>query len=184
MFEKCVWYPDYYRTTNDTEFVLLHFLKDLVFQHRLRFVIALRYAKTSKTKIARIFFDFVLYRMSRKYGLEIKSCTNIGKGFCITHPYNITVHQKAVIGENVSMLKGSTVGISMSGAPVIGNNVYIGLNSTVIGGITVGDNVLIAPNTMVNVNVPSNSVVIGCPCRIIPKDNPTKNYIWKVYTEE
>ena len=95
------------------------------------------------------------------------------------HPYNITVSHFAVIGDNVTMLKGSTVGIDKKGAPTIGNRVYIGINSTVIGKVVIGDNVLIAPNTMVNVDVPSNSVVIGSPCRIIPKENPTKNYIWK-----
>ena len=77
------------------------------------------------------------------------------------------------------MMKGSTVGLSYEGAPTIGNCVYIGLNSTVIGNITIGDNVMIAPNTMVNVNVPSNSIAIGSPCKIIHKENPTKNYIWK-----
>lgn len=100
----------------------------------------------------------------------------------MTHPYNITIHPMAKLGDNVTMMKGSTVGISGGshrGAPVIGNNVYIGLNSTVIGNITIGNDVLIAPNTLVNIDVPANSVVIGNPCKIIPKESPTKEYIWK-----
>ena len=36
MFEKACWYKDYLRTTDDSGFVLRHFLKDLLFQHRLR----------------------------------------------------------------------------------------------------------------------------------------------------
>lgn len=173
------WYADYYRTTDDFDFVLSHFIKNFLFHHNLRFMIFFRKAQTTKIKLIKLFCDYKLYRMSRKYGIEIKSSTKIGRGFCMIHPYNITVSHFAVIGDNVTMLKGSTVGIDKKGAPTIGNRVYIGINSTVIGKVVIGDNVLIAPNTMVNVDVPSNSVVIGSPCRIIPKENPTKNYIWK-----
>lgn len=63
------------------------------------------------------------------------------------------------------------------GAPTIGNSVYIGLNSTIIGGITIGDDVLIAPNTFINEDIPSHSIVIGNPCKIIPKQNATKEYL-------
>lgn len=179
MFEKKAWYADYYRTTDDYNFVLSHFIRDYLSQHRLRYMIYFRHAQSTNNKFVKLYFDWQLFRMSRKYGIEIKSNTKIGKGFCMTHPYNITISPYAIIGDNVTMMKGSTIGLARNGAPTIGNCVYIGLNSTVIGKITIGDDVLIAPNTMVNVNVPSNSIVIGSPCKIIPKDNPTKNYIWK-----
>lgn len=179
MLRKKTWYADYYRTTDDYDFVFTHFIRDFILQHRLRYMIYFRHAQSTKSKVLRLFFDWKLYRMSRKYGIEIKSKTRIGAGFCMVHPYNITVSPDAVIGENVTMMKGSTVGLSRNGAPTIGNCVYIGLNSTIIGNITIGDNVMIAPNTMVNVDVPSNSIALGSPCRIIHKDNPTKDFIWK-----
>ena len=97
------------------------------------------------------------------------------------HPYNITVSPFAVLGKNVNMYKSSTIGVNTGnpkGAPVIGNCVQIGINATVIGGITIGDDVLIAPNAFVNENVPSHSVVVGNPCRIIPKENATSQFIW------
>lgn len=50
------------------------------------------------------------------------------------HAYNITIKDEAVIGSNVTMYKGSTVGMDRSGIPEIGDNVYIGLNSTIVGG--------------------------------------------------
>ena len=177
--ENKIWYADYYRTTDDYDFVLSHFIRDFFFQHRLRFMIVFRKAQSAKNKFTKLIYNFLLYRMSRKYGIEIKSMTKIGKGFCMIHPYNITVSPIAVIGDNVTMMKGSTVGINANAAPTIGNCVYIGLNSVVMGGIVVGDDVLIAPNTTVNVDVPSNSIVVGSPCKIIPKENPTKHYIWK-----
>lgn len=54
---------------------------------------------------------------------------------------------------------------------------YIGINSTIVGGIEIGDDVMIAPNTFVNQDVPGHSIVIGNPCKIIHKDDATKDYI-------
>ena len=180
--KRAKWYPDYLRATDDEDFVLKHFIRDFVFYHRLRFVIYLRKAQFSKLKMVRLFFSYKLYRYSRKYGIEIKPDTVIGKGFVLNHPYNITVSRGAVIGDNVTMLKGSTIGMSggkKRGVPKIGNKVYIGINSTIVGGIEVGDDVVIAPNTFVNQDIPCHSIVIGNPCIVIHKANATAPYIWK-----
>ena len=42
----------------------------------------------------------------------------------------------------------------------------------------IGDDVMIAPNTFINQDIPSHSIVIGNPCKIIPKENATKDYIF------
>jgi serine O-acetyltransferase len=140
-----------------------------------------RLGRQSRSRLMRYFCKYKLYRMSRKYGIEIHLETKIGPGFVMGHPYNITISPDAVIGSNVSILKGATIGASngkRAGAPTIGNCVYIGLNSTVVGGITIGDDVMIAPNSFVNCDVPSHSIVIGSPCVIIPKENATSQYIY------
>lgn len=181
MSTKYVWYDDYIRSTDDTELIWMHFIKDFLFQHRLRFMVYFRIAQASKQRLVRLFCEYKLYRMSRKFGIEIKASTEIGPGFVMTHPYNITISHMAVIGRNVNILKGATIGHAGGrhpGAPTIGNQVYIGLNSTVLGGITVGDDVLIAPNTFVNQDIPSHSIVIGNPCTIIPRENATREYIY------
>lgn len=178
---KMVWFDDYIRTTDDTKFILHRFLKDFIFQHRLRYMVYFRCAQSTKSKLLRLFYEYKLYRMCRKYAVEIKTSTPIGPGFVMTHAYNITISPYATIGKNVNILKGATIGISAGkypGAPKIGDCVYIGINSTIIGGITVGDDVMIAPNTFVNVNIPSHSIVIGNPCKIIPKENATAQYIY------
>lgn len=181
MGKNSVWYPDYIRTTDDESFILSHFLKDFLFQHRLRYVIYLRKSNAAKNKISKLFYEYKLYRLSRKYGIEIKSGTKIGKGFAMTHAYNITITPYATIGNNVNILKGATVGLSggkKRGAPTIGDCVYIGINSTVVGNITIGSDVMIAPNTFVNQDVPDHSIVIGNPCKIIPRENATKEYVY------
>lgn len=175
-----VWYFDYIRSTDDKCLIWKHFFKDFLFQHRLRYMVYFRYAQKTKNRLFRFFCEYKLYRLCRKYGIEIKTKTKIGAGFVMVHPYNITISPFAEIGNNVNMMKGSTIGVSWGkhpGAPKIGNCVYIGINSTVIGGIAIGDDVLIAPNTFVNQNVPSHSIVIGNPCKIIPRENATEKYI-------
>ena len=124
------WYLDYVRSTDDKEFVLTHFLRDYIFQHRLRYMIYFRLAQKTKSRIMRLFYDYKLLRLCRKYGIEIKSATKIGAGFSMIHPYNITVSPQAVLGRNCTMMKGSTVGCALgkrAGVPVIGDCVYIGL---------------------------------------------------------
>ena len=119
--------------------------------------------------------------LKQRHGLEIYISTNIGKGLYIGHPYNITINESAVLGENCNIHTGVTIGQenrgSRKGCPIIGNMVWIGINAVVVGKITIGDDVLIAPNTYVNCDVPAHSVVFGNPCIIKSKDNATENYI-------
>lgn len=113
--------------------------------------------------------------------IEIPINTQIGGGIYIGHPYCITINPKAVIGKNVNIHKGLTIGQenrgARKGAPVIGDRVWIGVNCTIVGHITIGEDVMIAPNTFVNCDVPSHSVVFGNPCIIKPKEYATKGYI-------
>lgn len=181
MQRKPVWYDDYIRMTDDSSLIWLHFLKDFLFQHRLRYMVYFRIAQNTANRGIRLFCEYKLHRLCRKFGLEIKTATKIGSGFVMIHPYNITISRGAVIGKNVNIMKGATIGYAHGkrpGVPSIGDRVYIGLNATVIGGITVGNDVMIAPNTFVNRDIPDHSVVLGNPAIIIPKENATAEYIY------
>lgn len=137
------------------------------------------YRKYEKRKC--IFTRIRIYRLTKKYGLEISSCANIGEGLYLGHPYNITVAGGVKIGKNANLHKGCTIGREnrgkRAGVPTLGDCVYVGINSTVVGNITVGDDVFIAPGAFVNFDVPSHSVVIGNPGVIHHKENATENYI-------
>ena len=180
-FEKKPWYKDYMRTRDNKTFSFFAFVKDCIFYHSIRYMVYFRLAQKTKFKPLKISYEYKLYRLCRKYGIEIKTGTKIGEGFCMIHPYNITVSPFAVLGKNVNMYKGSTIGNNTGnpvGAPIIGDCVQIGINSTVIGGVTIGNDVIIAPNTFVNQDVPDHSVVVGNPCKIIHKENATSQFIW------
>lgn len=168
---------DYYRMTGTQWKFGIKSLIKLIFSHQIRYMRLWRKASVKQT----LFVKYRLLYYARKYGLEIASTAEIGKGLYLGHPYNITVGGEVKIGDNVNLHKGCTVGREnrgkREGVPTIGNNVSIGINSTVVGKITIGDDVMIAPNSFVNFDVPSHSVVIGNPGVIHHKDDATKGYV-------
>jgi serine O-acetyltransferase len=130
------------------------------------------------TKLLRSIFSLFVRRYTYKYGFQIGG--EIGPGFYIGHFGTIVVSVNAKIGSNCNIAHNVTIGAargSRSGAPIIGNEVWIGTGAVMVGKIVIGDNVLIAPNAYVNFDVPSHSIVLGNPGKIIPKVNPTLNYI-------
>lgn len=171
-------YDDLFRYTKTRNFwnLILLMRKNKGFA----FLVYWRLKKQKRFFLFQLFFKFRLHSIGKVHGLEIPLTVSLGNGVCLIHPYNITINSKAVIGKNLTILKGATIGNTKGkngGVPVIGDNVYIGLNASVVGNIKVGNNVLIAANSFVNFDVPSNSVVIGNPGVIHLKENPTENYI-------
>ena len=149
----------------------------IIMRHNLRFMYLFRKYQQRKSILTRI----ALYRLTRKYGLEVSVDANIGDGLYLGHPYNITVAEGSVIGSNVYLHKGCTIGRETrgkrAGTPTIGSRVCVGINATIVGNITIGDDVLIAPNSFVNCNVPDHSVVIGNPAQIYARTDATENYV-------
>lgn len=173
---------DFYRMTGK-KYSAKRFLFAYLTEHRIRFVYSYRKLQNiNKKRKLRYSIWFIYHRgLKTKYGLEINPDVEIGPGIQISHPYNITINNGAVLGKNINLSKGVTIGQENRGkrigAPVIGNQVYLGINSTIVGKIEIGDDVLIAPNSYVNCDVPSHSVVIGNPCQIYHKENATEGYV-------
>ena len=140
-----------------------------------------RKAQTRKNPLSRFFYKALFRLHSRKRGIEIPTCCQIGKGLYVGHFYNVTINGDAVLGENCNIHKGVTIGLeargSRIGSPMIGNCVSIGINASVVGKISIGDDVIIAPNSFVNCDIPSHSVVFGNPCIIKHRDHATEGYI-------
>lgn len=129
---------------------------------------------------------FLLHRLlyehyMTKYGVDIGAKTQIGPGFIVRHVGGIAINSNVVIGKDVEVLQGVTIGYERRGPrkgnPIIGNRVWIGSNAIIVGSIHIGDNVLIAPGAFVNFDVPDNSIVIGNPGEIIRKENAVDDYV-------
>ena len=106
-----------------------------------------------------------------RYGLEISPRTAIGPGLYIGHFGGIVVSPFAVLGANVNIAKGATIGAtsrgSRRGAPTLEDRVWVGANATIVGQIRIGHDALIAPGAYVNFDVPSGAVVLGNPGKVV-----------------
>lgn len=107
-------------------------------------------------------------------GIEIHPAAVIGRGFFIDHGMGVVIGETTIIGENVTIYQGVTLGGTGKEKgkrhPTIGNNVVIGAGAKVLGNITIGDNSYIGSNAVVIKDVPHNSTVVGVPGRITRQD--------------
>lgn len=107
-------------------------------------------------------------------GIEIHPAVKIGKRFFIDHGMGVVIGETAIIGDNVLIYQGVTLGGTGlekgKRHPTIGNNVVIGAGAKVLGNITVGDNSYIGANAVVIKDVPPNSTVVGVPGKITRQD--------------
>jgi serine O-acetyltransferase len=110
-------------------------------------------------------------RMSELFQVDIHPAAQIGEGAFFDHGTGIVIGETAVIGRDVSMLHGVTLG--GTGAergdrhPKIGNGVLIGAGAKILGNITVGDNAKIASGSVVLTPVPAGCTAAGVPARLV-----------------
>ncbi len=101
------------------------------------------------------------YEGTLKSGIEIHPGAKIGKNFFIDHGTGVVIGETAVIGDDVLMYHGVTLGTKSyddpnKRHPTIGNNVIIGCHSILLGDITIGNNVVIAAGSIVTKDIPDN----------------------------
>lgn len=159
-------------------------LKDRVFRPlEIKYIYTLRKLQNSRNIISKVYYKLKLRKLSLKTQIQIPASTKIGEGFYIGHLGRIIISPAAVLGKNINVSTGVTIGRDnrgeRAGAPTIGDNCWIGTNSVIVGNIKIGKDVLIAPLTFVNFDVPDHSIVIGNPARIISRENATKDFINK-----
>lgn len=126
-------------------------------------------------KIHFFFLARMLSQISRwMTGIEIHPGAQIGKRFFIDHGMGVVVGETSVIGDDVLLYQGVTLGGTGiekgKRHPTIGNNVVVGTGAKVLGNIAIGDNSYIGANAVVIKDVPANSTVVGVPGRITKQD--------------
>ena len=114
------------------------------------------------------------YDAHKLTGCDIHPGATIGTGFFIDHATGVVIGETAVIGNDVTLYQGVTLGgVSFEKGkrhPTIGDRVVIGANATVLGNITIGNDVRIGAGSVVLKDVPHNSTVVGVPGQIIERD--------------
>ena len=110
-------------------------------------------------------------RMSEIFQVDIHPATQIGSGVFIDHGTGIVIGETAVIGDDVSLLQGVTLG--GTGAergdrhPKIGRGVLLGAGAKVLGNIQIGDYAKVASGSVVLKPVPAHCTAAGVPARLV-----------------
>jgi serine O-acetyltransferase len=121
-------------------------------------------------------------RTSEVFQVDIHPATRIGSGVFVDHGTGIVIGETAVIGDDVSLLQGVTLG--GTGAergdrhPKIGKGVLLGAGAKVLGNIKIGDYAKVASGSVVLKPVPAHCTAAGVPARLIncpTCDEPAKS---------
>lgn len=109
-------------------------------------------------------------------GVEIHPGARLGPGFFIDHGAGVVIGETAVVGSDVTIFHGVTLGGTSSASgkrhPNVGDRVTIGAGAKVLGAIDIGHDSRIGANAVVVRDVPSNSVVVGVPGQVIARSRP------------
>ncbi len=135
------------------------------------------YRKAHKHYLKKHYFwaRVISQRAARKTGIEIHPGATIGEGLFIDHGHGVVIGETTVIGNNVTLYQGVTLGgtgkENGKRHPTIEDNVMVSVGAKVIGSFTVGENSKIGAGSVVINEVPPNCTVVGVPGRIVKQDN-------------
>lgn len=141
------------------------------------FKVMLHYRLAHKLYLKKHYFlaRYISQRGVRKTGIEIHPGAQIGSGFFIDHGNGVIIGETAIIGNNVTLYQGVTLGGTGKEHgkrhPTIGDNVMISAGAKVLGSFTIGENSKIGAGSVVLSEVPPNSTVVGVPGRVVKRFN-------------
>ena len=104
-------------------------------------------------------------------GVDIHPGALIGRRLFIDHATGVVIGETAIVGSDVTMYQGVTLGGTgkQHGKrhPTVCDGVFIGNNANLLGNITVGENSRVGAGSVVLSDVPPNSTVVGVPAHIV-----------------
>lgn len=107
-------------------------------------------------------------------GIEIHPGAVIGNRFFIDHGMGIVIGETCVIGNNVLLYQGVTLGGTGKDTgkrhPTVGDNVLIGAGVKVLGPVNIGSNSKIGAGSVVLHDVMPNTTVVGVPAKCASGD--------------
>lgn len=102
-------------------------------------------------------------------GIDLPCETQVGRRLVIEHFGGIVISGDTVIGNDVTLRHGVTLGLrrtKVPGAPVIGDGVDIGAGAKILGPVHIGAGAVIGANAVVLCDVPAGALAVGIPARI------------------
>jgi serine O-acetyltransferase len=182
---------DLYRYRGDTSrrALISAYLRDPGFRFTYYMRKVAHYSKNKKSIwiFAYLYNRVLLHHYRFKYGFDISPTTKIGPGLYIGHFGGVVISPNAVLGANINIAQGVTIGAASrgprTGAPTLEDRVWVGANAIIIGKVVIGHDALIAPGAYVNFDVPSMSIVLGNPGTVV-SDAGSKGYVNRILPED
>lgn len=116
-------------------------------------------------------------------GVEIHPEAHIGRRLFIDHGTGVVIGQTAIIGDDVTIYHGVTLGgvgrVGQEGKkrhPTVLDGAMIGAGAQVLGDIVVGKNAKVGANSVVTDDVPDGATALGIPARIVGGDERRRGY--------
>lgn len=107
-------------------------------------------------------------------GIEIHPGATIGRRLFIDHGMGVVIGETAVIGNDVTLYQGVTLGGTgkQKGKrhPTLRDGVFVGNNANILGNIIIGENSRVGAGSVVLRDVPPNSTVVGVPAHVVYRD--------------
>ena len=104
-------------------------------------------------------------------GIEIHPGATIGRRFFIDHGMGVVIGETAVIGDDVTLYHGVTLGGTSWNKgkrhPTLEDGVVVGAGAKVLGPIVISAGAKVGSNAVVTKPVPAGATAVGNPARII-----------------
>ncbi|WP_149538030.1 serine O-acetyltransferase [Siccirubricoccus phaeus] len=114
---------------------------------------------------------FLQAQAARGLGIDLHPAARFGIGVFIDHGTGVVVGETAVVGNDVSILQGVTLGGTGKEAgdrhPKVRDGVLLGAGAKVLGNVVIGRGAKVGAGSVVLRDVPPCATVAGVPARIV-----------------
>lgn len=114
---------------------------------------------------------FLQSRVSEVFAVDIHPAVFIGRGVLIDHGTGVVIGETAVVGDDVSILQGVTLGGTGKEHgdrhPKVRDGVLLAAGAKVLGNIEVGRHAKVGAGSVVLKPVPPGATVAGVPARVV-----------------
>jgi serine O-acetyltransferase len=111
-------------------------------------------------------------------GIEIHPGATIGRRFFIDHGMGVVIGETALIGNDVTLYHGVTLGGTSWNKgkrhPTLEDGVVIGAGAKVLGPITISAGAKVGSNAVVTKPLPAGATAVGNPARILDNSEQSK----------